>query len=44
MPRHVRGVSEVPGLSFIGLLFQHDNGSANLAGVGRDAAYLASTW
>ena len=44
VPRHVRGVSEVPGLSFIGLLFQHDNGSANLAGVGRDAAFLASTW
>lgn len=44
VPRQVRGVSEVPGLSFIGMLFQHNNGSANLAGVAIDAAYLASTW
>ena len=42
VPRHVRGVSEVPGLSFIGLLWQHNNGSANLLGVAVDAAYLAS--
>ena len=33
VPRHVRGVSDVPGLMFLGMLFQHDNGSANLAGV-----------
>jgi putative flavoprotein involved in K+ transport len=44
VPKHARGVSEVPGLSFIGLLFQHDNGSANLSGVARDAAYLATRW
>ena len=44
VPRHVRGASEVPGLTFIGLLFQHDNASANLAGVARDAAYLAARW
>lgn len=44
VPRHVRGVTEVPGLSFIGLLWQHNNGSANLSGVSVDAAYLASQW
>ncbi len=44
VPRHVRGVSDVPGLTFLGLLFQHNNGSANLAGVAVDAAYLASRW
>lgn len=43
-PRHERGVSEVPDLFFLGMLFQHDNASANLAGVGRDAAYLAERW
>ena len=44
VPRHVRGVSEVPGLTFIGLLWQHNNASANLTGVDVDAAYLASKW
>jgi putative flavoprotein involved in K+ transport len=44
VPRHVRGVSEVPGLTFLGMLFQLDNGSANLTGVARDAEYLASRW
>jgi putative flavoprotein involved in K+ transport len=44
VPRHVRGVSEVPGLSFIGLLWQLNNSSANLSGVAVDAAYLASLW
>jgi putative flavoprotein involved in K+ transport len=44
VPRHVRGVSEVPGLTFIGLLWQHNNASANLSGVAVDAAYLASRW
>ena len=44
VPRHVRGETEVPGLSMIGALFQHDNGSANLIGVERDAAYLAARW
>lgn len=43
-PRHMRGVSDVPGLSFLGLLFQLDNGSANLIGMQRDAAYLAGRW
>ena len=44
VPRHVRGVTEVPGLTLIGALFQHDNGSANLIGVHRDAGYLAARW
>jgi putative flavoprotein involved in K+ transport len=43
-PRHVRGVTEVPGLTFLGLLFQHTNASANLSGVAVDAEYLASRW
>jgi putative flavoprotein involved in K+ transport len=44
VPRHVRGVSEVPGLTFIGLLWQLNNSSANFSGVAVDAAYLASRW
>ena len=44
VPKHVRGVTDVPGLTFIGMLFQLDNGSANLTGVARDAEYLASRW
>lgn len=44
VPRHTRGMSEVPGLTFIGLPWQLDNASANLTGVGRDAEYLASLW
>jgi putative flavoprotein involved in K+ transport len=44
VPKHVRGVTQVPGLTFIGMLFQLDNGSANLTGVARDAEYLASRW
>jgi putative flavoprotein involved in K+ transport len=44
LPRHVRGVSDVPGLTFIGLVWQRNNASANLAGVAADADYLASRW
>ena len=44
LPRHVRGVSEIPGLTFIGLLWQHTQASANLVGVAADAAHLASRW
>ena len=44
VPRHIRGVSDVDGLTFIGLLWQHNNASANLTGVAIDAAYLASRW
>jgi putative flavoprotein involved in K+ transport len=42
VPCHVRGVSDIPGLLFLGMLFQHDNASANLGGVARDAEYLSS--
>jgi putative flavoprotein involved in K+ transport len=44
VPRHVRGISEVPGLTFIGLLWQRNQASANFVGVATDAAYLASQW
>ena len=44
LPRTERGVSDVPGLTFIGLLWQHTIASANLVGVDLDAAYLASRW
>ncbi len=44
VPRHVRGISEVPGLTFIGLLWQHTQASANFVGVAADADYLASRW
>ena len=40
-PRHVRGVSDVPGLFFLGLPWQRDQGSATLFGVGQDGAWLA---
>jgi hypothetical protein len=35
-------VTEVPGLSFVGLLWQHTQASATLFGVGLDARHLAS--
>jgi putative flavoprotein involved in K+ transport len=44
VPRNVRGVSDVPGLTFIGMLWQLNNSSANLSGVAVDAEYLASRW
>jgi putative flavoprotein involved in K+ transport len=44
LPRHVRGVSDVAGLTFIGMLWQRNNASANLTGVATDAEYLASRW
>ena len=40
-PRHQRGVTEVPGLYFIGLPWLHTWGSGRFSGVGRDAGYLA---
>jgi putative flavoprotein involved in K+ transport len=40
-PRQKRGVSEVPGIYFLGLLWQHNQGSATLFGVNEDARYLA---
>jgi putative flavoprotein involved in K+ transport len=44
LPRHDRGVSDIPGLTFLGLLWQHNQGSANLSGVAADAEYLVSRW
>jgi putative flavoprotein involved in K+ transport len=40
-PRQTRGVSEVPGLYFIGSLWQHNQASATLVGVDLDARALA---
>jgi putative flavoprotein involved in K+ transport len=39
-PVHVDGISEAPGLAFIGLPWLHDQGSATLFGVSRDAVRL----
>ncbi|TQN41960.1 putative flavoprotein involved in K+ transport [Blastococcus colisei] len=38
---HRRGVTEVPGLYFLGLPWQHTRGSALLGFVGEDAAHVA---
>jgi putative flavoprotein involved in K+ transport len=38
---HRRGVTEIPGLYFLGLSWQHTRGSALLGFVNQDAAYLA---
>jgi putative flavoprotein involved in K+ transport len=38
---HRRGVTEVPGLYFLGLSWQHTRGSALLGFVNDDATYLA---
>jgi putative flavoprotein involved in K+ transport len=43
-PRHVRGVTEVPGLTFLGLPWQLNQGSATFLGVANDARYLAERW
>jgi putative flavoprotein involved in K+ transport len=40
-PRQRRGVTEVPGLYFLGLLWQHTQASATLFGVGLDARHIA---
>ncbi len=40
---HRRGVTEVPGLYFLGLTWQHTRGSALLGWVKDDAQYLAET-
>jgi putative flavoprotein involved in K+ transport len=39
---HRRGATDVPGLYFLGLSWQHTRGSALLGFVRDDAAYLAS--
>ena len=41
LPGHVRGVTAVPGLYFIGLPWLHTWGSGRFSGVARDALYLA---
>jgi putative flavoprotein involved in K+ transport len=43
-PRTTRGVSEVPGLTFIGSLWQFNLASGNLIGVAMDARHLAEQW
>lgn len=40
-PRHTRGLTEVPGLAFLGLPWQHTRGSSLLGWVARDAEHLA---
>ena len=40
-PRHERGIASVPGLYFVGLIFQYAVSSDVLPGVGRDAEYVA---
>jgi putative flavoprotein involved in K+ transport len=39
--RHQRGVTDVPGLYFLGLLWQHTRGSALLGWVRDDAQFIA---
>ena len=41
-PRQMRGVSEVPGLYFLGLLWQHTQASSTLRGPALDGHYLAT--
>lgn len=43
-PRHDRGVTEVPGLSFLGLPWQRDMASATFFGAAIDGQYLADQW
>ena len=40
-PLHQRGVTPVPGVSFLGLKWQYRADSSLLGGVGRDASFLA---
>ncbi len=40
-PVHRRGVSELPGLYFLGLPWLHTWGSGRFAGIARDAAFVA---
>jgi putative flavoprotein involved in K+ transport len=40
---HRRGVTQSPGLYFLGLTWQHTRGSALIGWVGDDAAYIADT-
>lgn len=40
-PAHERGLTQVPGLYFLGLPWLHTWGSARFCGVAEDAEYLA---
>jgi putative flavoprotein involved in K+ transport len=42
MPVHLRGVTPVPGLYFLGLPWLHTWGSGRFAAIARDAAHLAT--
>lgn len=42
-PLHSRGVTDAPGLYFLGLPWLHTWGSGRFAGIARDAAYLAQS-
>ncbi|MFN8075210.1 MAG: MSMEG_0569 family flavin-dependent oxidoreductase [Kineosporiaceae bacterium] len=42
-PVHVRGVTTVPGLSFLGLPWQHTWGSGRFLGIAADAEHLTAT-
>jgi putative flavoprotein involved in K+ transport len=42
-PRNTRGVSSIPGLYFLGLLWQHSQASASLIGPGLDGPHLLAT-
>jgi putative flavoprotein involved in K+ transport len=44
VPRHQRGITDVPGLTFLGLPWQLNQTSANLSGFALDARYLADRW
>ena len=39
--RHRRGVTDIPGLMFVGLTLQHTRGSALIGWVTHDAEYIA---
>ena len=41
LPRHERGVTDAPGLYFLGLMWQHTRGSALIGWVKDDAEYIA---
>lgn len=40
-PRHKRGVTDTPGIYFLGLPWMHSWGSGRMSGVARDAEFLA---
>ena len=42
-PRNVRGVASIPGIYFLGLLWQHSQASASLVGPEFDGPHLVET-